>query len=274
MGATLLTLELRPWDWTRASGRAIGWHTARVARDLDPSETERAEAAAFDDDAVPLDDVAVPSPVTDGGSDAAGDDDDVIVLSWYQRPINVLAIVIAVALIGGMVGWLIADARSDTRGSDVDIGFLQDMRTHHEQAVQMAFTYLGLPDTDPGLQTVARSIVVGQEIDVGRMIQMLRDMGAPEAAETDEAMAWMGHAMPAAQMPGMATDAQLRELAASSGRAADELFVQLMTAHHLGGIEMAQYAVDHAGLAKVRSMAQSMINGQRGDIAEMDQLLA
>ncbi len=259
------------------------WHTAHVARDLDPSATERAEAAAFDDDAVPFDAIAAPAPVADGGSgsgDAApavetdDDDDDVIVLSWYQRPINVLAIVIAVALIGGMVGWLIADAQSDTRGNDVDVGFLQDMRTHHEQAVQMAFIYLGLPDTNSGLQTVARSIVVGQEIDIGRMIQMLRDIGAPEAAETDQAMAWMGHAMPAAQMPGMATDAQLQQLAASSGRAADELFVQLMTAHHLGGIEMAQYAVDHAGLAKVRSMAQSMITGQRGDIAEMDQLLA
>ena len=251
--------------------------------DLDPRATERAEAAAFDDDAVPLDSLTTPPRVTDGGSgpgetpaitETVDDDDDIVVLSWYQRPINVLAIVVAVALIGGMVGWLIADARSDTRGNDVDVGFLQDMRTHHEQAVQMAFTYLGLPDTDPGLQTVARSIVVGQEIDIGRMIQMLRDIGAPEAAETDEAMAWMGHAMPAAQMPGMATDDQLRQLAASSGQAADELFVQLMTAHHLGGIEMAQYAVDHAGSAKVRSMAQSMINGQRGDIAEMDQLLA
>jgi uncharacterized protein (DUF305 family) len=252
--------------------------------DLDPRAAERAEAAAFDDDAVPFDRVDAPPRVTDGGSgpidasstpDAVEDDadDDVVVLSWYQRPINALALVIAVALIGGMVGWLIADARSDAPGNEVDVGFLQDMRTHHEQAVQMAFTYLGLPDTNPGLQTVARSIVVGQEIDIGRMIQMLRDMGAPEAAETDQAMAWMGHAMPAAQMPGMATDAQLQELAASSGRAADELFVKLMTAHHLGGIEMAEYAVDHAGLAKVRSMAQSMINGQRGDIAEMDQLL-
>jgi uncharacterized protein (DUF305 family) len=250
--------------------------------DVDPRATESAEAAAFDDDAVALESLDEPPRVTDGGRgsgdssssiDTVDDDDDVVVLSWYQRPINVLAIVIAVALIGGMAGWLIADARSDTGGNDVDRGFLQDMRTHHEQAVQMAFTYLGLPDTDPGLQTVARSIVVGQEIDIGRMIQMLRDMGAPEAAETDQAMAWMGHEMPAAQMPGMATDDQLRELSTSSGRAADELFVQLMTAHHLGGIEMAQYAVDHAGLAKVRSMAQSMINGQRGDIAEMDQLL-
>jgi uncharacterized protein (DUF305 family) len=254
-----------------------------MANDLDPSATERAEATAFDDDAVPLDTLDTPAPFADGGSGPGGeaptaetaeDDDDVVVLSWYQRPVNVAALVIAFALIGGMVGWLISDARSATRGNAVDVGFLQDMRTHHEQAVQMSFIYLGLPDTNPGLRTVASSIVVGQEIDIGRMIQMLRDMHQPEAAETDQAMAWMGHQMPAAQMPGMATDAQLQELAASSGRSADELFVQLMTAHHLGGIEMAEYAVQHAGLEKVRSMAQSMITGQRGDIAEMQNLLA
>ncbi len=74
MAATLPTLDLPARDRTRASQRAIRWHTAHVARDLDPSETERAEAAAFDDDAVPLDDVAAPPPVTDGGSDATDED--------------------------------------------------------------------------------------------------------------------------------------------------------------------------------------------------------
>jgi len=282
MDATLPSVDHRSGDRTRVAAPSGAGTLQTMPSELDPRATERAEAAAFDDDAVPFDSFGARPTVADGGSgsdDASStvetveDDDDVVVLSWYQRPINVLMIVVAVALIAGMVGWLIADARSEGRGNDVDIGFLQDMRTHHEQAVQMAFIYLGLPDTSPGLQTVARSIVVGQEIDIGRMIQMLRDIGAPEAAETEEAMAWMGHAMPAAQMPGMATDAQLRELSTSSGRAADERFVTLMTAHHLGGIEMAEYAVDHAGLAKVRSMAQAMINGQRGDIAEMDQLL-
>jgi uncharacterized protein (DUF305 family) len=278
--------RLRSGDRRRASCPTVALaHLVTMPRDLDPRATERAEAAAFDEDAVPLGSPDEPNPFADDGSGPGSeapavdtteedDDDDVVVLSWYQRPINVAALVIAFALIGGMVGWLISDARSDTRGNAVDIGFLQDMRTHHEQAVEMAFIYLGLPDTNPGLRTVASSIVVGQEIDVGRMIQMLRDMHAPEAAETDEAMAWMGHAMPAAQMPGMATEAQLEELAASSGRGADELFVTLMTAHHEGGIEMAEYAVEHAGLGKVRSMAQSMINGQRGDIAEMQSLLA
>jgi uncharacterized protein (DUF305 family) len=237
-------------DRRRNRAGHVRWHTQRVVSDdLDPRPPGQA---------------ARPEPE---------DDDDVIVLSWWQRPVNILALVVAVALIGGMVGWLIGDSRSNDQGSAVDIGFLQDMRTHHEQAVQMAFTYLNLPDTDPGLRTVAGSIVVGQEIEIGRMIQMLRDMGAPEAAETDQAMGWMGHSVPASQMPGMATDAQLQQLASSSGRAADELFVQLMTAHHKGGIEMANDAATRASLEKVRSMAASMAAAQQSDIVEMQQQL-
>jgi uncharacterized protein (DUF305 family) len=219
--------------------------------------------------------VSLDPPVTEEAAPhvPADDDEDVVVLGWYQRPVNIVALVISMALIGGMIGWLIADARSDDHGSDVDIGFLQDMRTHHEQAVEMAFTYVGLPDTNPGLRTVARSIIVGQEIEIGRMIQMLRDTHAPEAAKTDQAMGWMGHSMPASQMPGMATEAQLKQLAASSGRDADEQFVQLMTAHHKGGIEMADDAATRASLEKVRSMAASMALAQQSDIVEMQQQL-
>jgi uncharacterized protein (DUF305 family) len=250
-----------------------------VPSDPDPRATERAEAAVLADDAVPFrpDDEPVPTvpgATGDADDDLDGDDDgDVVVLSWYQRPITILALVLGLAVIGGMVGWLIADARHDDRGSDVDVGFLQDMRLHHEQAVGMAFAYLALDGTDPGLQQVARTIVVGQEIDIGRMIQMLRDMGAAEALESDTAMGWMGHEMPAAEMPGMATDAQLEQLATSSGAEADALFVQLMTAHHLGGIEMAEVAEQDASLAKVREFAASMVAGQQGDIHEMEQLL-
>jgi uncharacterized protein (DUF305 family) len=202
------------------------------------------------------------------------DDDDVVVLSWWQHPVNVIALVVAVALMGGMVGWLIGDDRHAERGNDVDVGFLQDMRVHHEQAAQMSFIYLGLEDTSPGLRTVAGGILVGQNIEIGRMIQMLRDMGRAEANETGQAMGWMGMPVPEDEMPGMATDEQLAALAASSGAEADELFVELMTAHHESGIHMAEYAREHASLEKVRSFAESIIEGQRGEIAEMEQLLA
>jgi uncharacterized protein (DUF305 family) len=102
---------------------------------------------------------------------------------------------------------------------------------------------------------------------------MLRDMGRPEAAESDEAMAWMGMPTTADQMPGMASDEQLQALATSSGTAADELFVQLMIAHHEGGVHMAEQAVEDADLAKVRSLAGSIVAGQRGEIVELQQEL-
>jgi len=209
----------------------------------------------------------------DRDDDDESDDDDVVVLSWWQHPANVIAIVVAVALIGGMIGWLIGDDRQAARGGDVDVGFLHDMRAHHEQAVQMAYIFQGLEDTSPGLQTVAGSILVGQNIEIGRMVQMLRDMGRPEAAETEEAMAWMGTPMNVAEMPGMATDEQLAELAESSGAAADELFVELMVAHHEGGIHMAEVAAEDAELAKVRSLANSIMEGQQGEIVELQGLL-
>jgi uncharacterized protein (DUF305 family) len=200
-------------------------------------------------------------------------DDDVVVLSWWQNPINIVALLVAVALIAGMVGWLIADTRSEPASSDVDVGFLHDMRDHHDQAVQMGYMYLALPDTDPALRTVARSIISGQSIDIGRMIQLLRSMNAPEASETDEAMAWMGMPTPVDQMPGMATEAEIEELAASSGAAADQLFVELMAEHHRGGIHMAEVAAADAANDEVRSMADSMAASQAEEIGELERLI-
>jgi uncharacterized protein (DUF305 family) len=203
----------------------------------------------------------------------ANDDDDVVVLSWWQHPVNVVALIVAAALIAGMIGWLIRDTSAQPDAGDVDIGFLQDMRVHHEQAVAMSMMYLDRPDTDPGLRTVARSILFGQAIDIGRMIQLLRDADAPEAAEGDEAMAWMGMPTTHEQMPGMATDEQIEDLAALEGAAADELFVDLMVDHHDGGVHMAAHAAEHADSGEVRRMAESMARSQQEEIAELEGLV-
>ena len=210
---------------------------------------------------------------SDDHDDHEHHDDDVVVLSWWQNPVNIVALLVAVALIAGMVGWLIADTRSETATSDVDVGFLHDMRDHHDQAVQMGYMFLALPDTDPALRTVARSIISGQSIDIGRMIQLLRSMNAPEASETNEAMAWMGMPVPVDQMPGMATEAEIEELAASSGAAADQLFVELMAAHHRGGIHMAEVAAADAANEEVRSMAASIAASQAEEIGELERLI-
>ena len=195
--------------------------------------------------------------------------DDVIVLPWWQHPLNILTIVVTAALLAGMLGWMIGDSNSAVAHNEVDTGFLQDMREHHEQAVYMSFVYGSLPDVEPGLRTVATSIVIGQNQEIGRMVQMLRTFGEPEANEGETSMAWMGMPVARGDMPGMATEEDLDRLATLSGREADELFVQLMTVHHEGGIHMAEYAAGNAENEETRALATSIMGSQQDEIAEM-----
>ncbi|HWL41351.1 MAG TPA: DUF305 domain-containing protein [Ilumatobacter sp.] len=215
-------------------------------------------------------------------------DDDAIVLPWWQRPFNIGLLVVTAAVLAAMIGWLVGDSGAQPRHNDVDVGFLQDMREHHEQGVLMSLMFAELADTSPDIEVVARTISRGQSVEVGRMIQLLRSFGADEARpDASGLMAWMGdhagHGTEAldpddyddefSAMPGMATSAQLDELEASSGEAADRLFVELMIAHHEAGVEMAEYASEHAANSEVVAFADGMIHGQRGEIIELQGLL-
>ena len=222
-------------------------------------EQMEAEAAARADD--------------DGASGGADDATEPVVLPWWQHPMNIVTLVVTAAILAGMVGWMVGDSDARVQHNDVDTGFLQDMRVHHEQAVLMSIIYRNLPDTDPGLRTVARQIVIGQSIEVGRMIQLLRSFGETEVNETDTAMVWMGMVAGIDSMPGMATDDELDLLGRLEGREADELFVELMTAHHIGGIEMAQFAATNGKNDEVIKMASGMASAQAGEIGEMERLL-
>jgi uncharacterized protein (DUF305 family) len=204
--------------------------------------------------------------------DPGDDDDDVIVLPWWQRPLNIVIVLVAAALIAGMIGWLIGDTNNEVASSDVDVGFLQDMSEHHRQAVDMSFTFLRRPDTDPRLRTVAESIIYGQSVEIGVMLQVLNEMEAPAVSEDGTAMAWMGHAVDPSEMPGMASDAELEELASATGSDADELFTELMTAHHQGGIDMANQAAAEAENDAVRDFAAATARNQQSEIVELESL--
>ena len=62
--------------------------------------------------------------------------------------------------------------------------------------------------------------------------------------------------------------------ATPSGADADQLFVELMVAHHQGGVHMAEYAATEAENAEVRDLAESIATGQQGEIVELEQRLA
>ena len=212
---------------------------------------------------------------TTPATESSGEDDDVVVLPWWQHPVNILTMLVAVALIGGMIGWLIG--QSDDSGppsNAADVGFLQDMRVHHDQAIEMANLYLDRPDIDGSLGTIARGIAYGQSIEIGIMVQLLNDLDAPPLSDDGMAMAWMGMAVPAEDMPGMATEDEMVALGDAEGAAANELFVRLMVAHHEGGIDMMDAALANAENPTVLFYAQRWRDAQVVEVSEMETQLA
>jgi uncharacterized protein (DUF305 family) len=62
----------------------------------------------------------------------------------------------------------------------------------------------------------------------------------------------------------------MQQLSGARGAGLDDQFTRLMIRHHEGGIMMAQYAKDHAETDTVTSWATAMIDGQKGEIAELN----
>jgi uncharacterized protein (DUF305 family) len=209
-----------------------------------------------------------------GTSDKSGSGlTDIRVLPWWKNPINILLLAVAGLLGSFGIGYLLGSQSSDLSHNSVDVGFLQDMRIHHEQASIMAMTYLeASPNGDTVQRMIAREILLTQSMETGRMIQLLRMFKESETNLTDQVMGWMNEPTPIDRMPGYATDQQMEQLQKSRDAEADALFRDLMIAHHLGGVHMAEYAMENAKHPEVRKMAESMLREQTGEINELRSL--
>ena len=190
-----------------------------------------------------------------------------------QPSFNSLMIVslAAVSLLTALLGYWLGIRQVSAPGEDSpDVGFARDMMLHHAQAVDMA-TILRDRTDDPQMRQLALDIMLTQQAQIGQMQGWLIVWGYP-IASTNPTMAWMG--MPVmGPMPGMATPAQLNQLRGLKGDEADGLFMQLMIAHHRGGVAMGEAALSRAKRAEVRALAQAIVNAQTSEITLMQILL-
>lgn len=206
------------------------------------------------------------------------------------RRVIVLAIATLVVLaVGAAIGMLITLARVDTAGTpgadSIDVGFCQDMRMHHLQAVTMAGVARD-NSTDLEIQTLAFDIESTQLGQSSEMAGWLTVWGQPDLPDAGRGhMAWMagsGHAHGptttaaggVARMPGMASAEELNRLKSLSGKELDVFFLQLTLRHHQGALPMAQYAAERAGVGFVRDLAQKIATGQDKEVALMTRMLA
>lgn len=156
-----------------------------------------------------------------------------------------------------------------------DIGYCQDMSVHHLQALDMCRRVLGR-ETGGAVQAAATEVLENQAMEVGQMRSWLTDWGASTVPPTI-VMAWMGAnhgaGMPIAMMPGYASDEQLFELSRLSGNALGKRWLELMRAHHVGGVMMASHAQNLASSSKVVRLAKLQVDVQNFEISLYDLLL-
>jgi uncharacterized protein (DUF305 family) len=194
-----------------------------------------------------------------------------------------LGVLAALAVTGllllGAAGGAVA-ARGDAPVGDTSAaaGFVRDMSVHHGQAVEMAMALHPRTD-DPRLRALAADIALTQQAQIGHMQAWLADWGLSPTG-TDPAMAWMGgtggeHALlPDGRMPGMATAEDVAGLSTLPVDAAEVRFLQLMTAHHLAGVEMGEAGLALVEEPDVRALAESIVSGQTSEIAVLRDMLA
>jgi uncharacterized protein (DUF305 family) len=206
-------------------------------------------------------------------------DDDVESVSdaAVQRMLRLVLVVLATAVITGVFAaaaiWALgADDDPPPPMNAVDVGFLQDMIDHHEQALEISNTYLAGNEDRPAAP-YAREVIMFQERDLGWMRDWLADEGYPEGEPNRIAMQWMDEPTPVAEMRGMQTPERLQELADATGDEADRLFFVIMTDHHLGGVHMADHAAANGQRPDIVDFAAAVSRNQRIEVVEYERAM-
>ncbi|MET9956048.1 DUF305 domain-containing protein [Streptomyces sp. NPDC006339] len=196
---------------------------------------------------------------------------------------SVTAVVLALLFAGGAVTVASADRDEAPRtptAESADAGFARDMAVHHQQAVEMSFIVRDRT-RDEEVRRLAYDIANTQANQRGMMLGWLDMWGLPKVQSGVPPMTWMGmggHGDETAGedgelMPGMATRAEIDQLTRASGRAAEVLYLKLMTEHHKGGIHMAQGCVERCVPGVERDLAQGMVDAQESEIRLMADML-
>lgn len=176
----------------------------------------------------------------------------------------------ALAIIAGLLVVIYQLLPGDPGQESVEANFLRDMMTHHGQAVDMGLAISDRTD-DERLYYLATDIALTQQTEIGVMTGWLDAWGLEQTSE-DLPMTWMGHGT-TGRMPGMASPEELEQLETLPVEEAEVHFLQLMTIHHLAGVDMAQALVDRSDERLTSDIADRMIFNQRMEIDVMNAML-
>ncbi|WP_316318512.1 DUF305 domain-containing protein [Clavibacter michiganensis] len=151
-----------------------------------------------------------------------------------------------------------AEAESGTSNvNDADKMFVQMMRPHHEQAIEMSDALLAKAGISDEITALATEIKDAQVPEIEQLSAWSDEWGIEE-------MSGMDHSM-----DGMMSDSDVQELDTAEGAEAEQLFLSQMIEHHTGAIEMAKTEVEDGQNPDAIEMAEGIVATQEDEISRM-----
>ncbi len=172
----------------------------------------------------------------------------------------------------------IARVRADSARlpyTTADVHFMSGMIGHHAQAIIMA-GWSPKRGASPGVRRLSERIVNAQQDEIVIMQQWLADRLQPVPEAVPGLKMRMNGTEMVHMMPGMLTDAQMKQLDKARGREFDRLFLTFMIQHHQGAVQMVRelFGTTGAGQDEVVFKFASDVNvDQTTEIARMEKML-
>lgn len=170
----------------------------------------------------------------------------------------------------------IAKARADSARlpyTAADVHFMSGMIGHHAQAIAMA-RWAPTHGASASVQRLAERIINAQEDEIVIMQQWLADRLQPVPEANPAGMKVnVGGVEHVHLMPGMLTDAQMKQLDRARGEEFDRLFLTFMIQHHRGAVEMVNVLFGTYGAGQdetVFKFASDVNVDQSTEIARME----
>ncbi|WP_346923831.1 DUF305 domain-containing protein [Rothia sp. (in: high G+C Gram-positive bacteria)] len=178
-----------------------------------------------------------------------------------------------------------ADGEISADHNDADIMFAQMMIPHHQQAVEMSEMLLAKEGIPAQVVEFAQGVIDAQGPEIDRMNAMLEAWDQQPVTDsggmgTMDEMGGMDHGEMGGMdhgemggMSGMMSQEDMTALEEAQGTEAARLYLEQMTAHHEGAVDMAREEVADGQNPHAITLAEQVINDQEAEIAQMQQML-
>ncbi|WCO68011.1 DUF305 domain-containing protein [Iamia majanohamensis] len=156
-----------------------------------------------------------------------------------------------------------------------DAQFLDQMSVHHEGAIVSTTTMIS-DSSRPELRRLAEDIITSQRAQI-RQMGTWRDEWYPDVESTFQMPGPMADESAEGRAPGMGRDgpgSMMSGTMMGSSATTEQMYLNMMIAHHQLGVEMAERAQRDATHPELRALAEEIAEEQAAQIVEMRSYLA